>query len=556
MGITLHSTPPAVAFANNPMQFDFSTAEHAESFVGLHFKTKVYNETTQVYDEASIEKRITPDADHHAIFDVSKILRWNPDKAFTYPGNTSDLVTKRNDLRKKYYLTYSQKYGTPLVEYNIDDTGYFYVLSGGLSRILQSKYNQDSSSWWADKLAETSKSFLSRSPLIKNTDIAAAERLYFICPENKAELYLHVKVYYVDEPDGIETIRKKITNAAIYDIYEIDCSYLSLGLGFTAEDSGNGNVTKWEVWLEDGSAAYSEVRSFILDDVYSSKIRHFIFNNCFGVPEGIRFTGLLTEKAGFAGSIATFIRDVDDIPSDGEQNFVDAFEQRSFSVNSGWITREEVNQLREFLTSRRRYWLVNSMALPVVFNDVNIITSEDNQHLFSAEMEFSLGFEDDSPADDLTPATIVSSDYGIGDELTTLDPARFANESYQTFTADGETIDFVAAGASTAKTVELTDVLPGDILVLIYTLTLTSGELPKFAIYDDDHSADPLVEASLVAGTNYLLIRAPYVDDLYAYVDCYGRVKNTAASQFTLANCSLKKVNTEFLKQIFHENNN
>ena len=565
MSITLHTTPPAVAFAGNAMQFDFSTTEHAESFIGLHFKTKVYNDTTEVYDEAAIEKRITPDAEHHSKIDASKILRWNPDKAFTFPGTTSALITKRNDLRKKYYLTYSQKYGTPLVLHDDDDTGYFYVLSGGLSRILQSKYNQDSSSWWADKLAESPKTFLSRSPLIKKTDIAAAERLYFIFPENKAEIYLHVKVYYVDEPNGIETVRKKVTGAVIYDIYEIDCSYLSLGLGFTADDSDNGKVTKWEVWLEDGSTAYSEVRTFISDEVYNSKTRHFMFNNSFGVPECIRFTGLLTEKSTFLGNVASFTREADSVPSDSEINYIEAFEQRNFVISTGWMTKDEVNLLREFLSSRRRYWLVNSMALPITFNNPNIIISEDNQHLYSAELEFNLGFEDDATADDLTPAAIEADDYGIGAELTTLDPARFANETYGVFTPSGESaenpgesIEFIAgAGTSTAKTVELSTVLPGDILVFQYTLTLISGQLPKFAFYDDSlgSSVDPLFEASLAIGSNYLLIRAANVANLYAYVDCYGRIKNTAASQFTLANCSLKKVNTQFLNQIFHENN-
>lgn len=392
MSLTQNEVPAAVSLAGNPVFVNYETDEGAEDFIGIHYIVQAYLNST--WTQLGNEMRLELDDNDAAEVDIHKLLEWDPEREFTWPEAVSDIIIKRNDLRRQFRILVDEMYGNPLEVGDEDTATGYYVLPGKVSNLKFGLLNDESTTWWSDNSGD--KKFLTNGPREKTTDAWASERLYFIlsAAPGSSEINLQVKIYYTDDTTSTIT-RETQSSAAQYDVYEIITSFSTLGLYI--KDTSK-TIEKYEVWLEDGaSSVISEVYTYVLDHVRKPDSKYFIFANAYKMPEGMRFTGKSSRHTeySFLKSHREFSNDygVDD-PSMIKSN---SREVEFREISSGWVTLEEINWMREILLSNEVFEIVNGEIVPVIIETEKLVINEDDSNLRELTIVYRYAHADQVP---------------------------------------------------------------------------------------------------------------------------------------------------------------
>ncbi len=432
MAITLESTPAMVAPAGNRMPYVFSTSVSSE-FIGIHCKLYV-DKGSGSYELVGGEKRLPPDSDSEVTYDPMDLLQWEPPRVFSFPETPSAILVKCNDLRRRYYIRRSEKYGIPLAEYSAANTTAKYIIPGGISKISKALINEAATDWFTKLSAN--KSFLSVSNPEKVTDPFAYERLFFLVYSNITGLRMKIVITYTDGTTSA-IITFATATCAQYDIFELVCSFAALGLAYynTAK-----KVKKYSIYLSDSSNnIISETRTFILDTEYRPNSRYFIFNNAYKMPEGIRFAGSGFVDASYLFDSIQKILQADQQTTDQEEEVIFSQENRSLTVTTGWISENAMVLYRQFILSKRIFWIVNGMTIPMIVDAKKVIIKKDDEHLYSMTLALRMASPDEYAADELREVES-ASDYVSGSELLT-SWENMVEQAFGTFTLDGTDID-------------------------------------------------------------------------------------------------------------------
>lgn len=391
MALTSVESPPLVTLAGNPIWVIFSTDEYAENHIGIHLDPEIYVDAA--WKSASSEMRYEPDGDHQAVVDFSKILQWDPEKEFSFPEKLETLIVKRNNLRRQWRLRSSQKYGNPLVEYNVSTSTAKYILPGKISDFKQGQYNDASTDWWT-KL-QAGKLFLTNSPRTKKTDAWSSERLYYLVYGGSvSSINLKIKINYTD---GTATGFTKSTIGSVsqYDVYEIITSFSSLAL-YIVESSKV--ISTYEVWLSDQlNNVISEVMTYKVDHLRHPDSRYFIFSNAYKMYEGLRFTGKSSNEIGI--DAVSVHRKLEKDYSATDRSILKEMisESHSVTTNSGWLTREEMDLYRELLLSREVYEIIDGLVIPIHITSDSSVINDDQSNLRSIQMRYNYAYNDSVP---------------------------------------------------------------------------------------------------------------------------------------------------------------
>jgi hypothetical protein len=337
------------------------------------------------------------DAAKIAEFDISEYLKANVQNTFSFPEISQHRMIKRAGCCKDYMLRWCEFY----VENNVPAmhglTTYntLKAITGGLSSKTQALYNKNNTSWYS-QLTMNHK-FLTWHPGNKKTAVYDIQKLYYmvhtylpgnICSDN---LYLYAGLNYsLNGVNYTSVIFKEPIFAAKHDVIEICCGYSKLGLDVNAAALPSGSlVTSYDVFLKDNAGSVvSEVFNFILDTDYYEFYRQFIFRNSFGMYETVRFTGVKEINTSYENSVNDYMRMPGFTERDPDSKKFASTEKAKHVINTGYITAEELDWMRELFLSKEVYEIQDDLLYPVIITGDSALVSRDDNTLHNHQIEY------------------------------------------------------------------------------------------------------------------------------------------------------------------------
>jgi len=374
---------------------------------------------TQLFKIAEDLKSV--DSSGNVNFDISEYLRsfiklyLTGEQNFTFPEVATQNVAEWNHLILPYYTSFAERYSNEVRMLFFDTIKY--AIAGGLSREILAFYNSKEiqSDYFSD--ADNLKRFLTWAPAVKTTGKTQPEKLsFFLCGPN------HPYSYRL-------TIRIKFTDASYYSYYASDShQYLTPALieamvGFNQLGLANIDLTRdvesWEAWLENiNGDTISEVRKFILDtDVYEHE-RTFLFRNSFGRYDTIRFLGVNESTMAYERISGQVLADEVITSFNAPSKNFEAWETQSFKADSGFISKETLVYMREFLITTESYEVLEGLLFPIVLKSLKISPfTTDEVYLYNLQLEYDRAYNDQYYSGQFKPINMINTDdltQGVG----------------------------------------------------------------------------------------------------------------------------------------------
>jgi hypothetical protein len=256
----------------------------------------------------------------------------------------------------QFRVRWAEQFGTPSVAQKLGTDTWKYALPGGSSKT--GKAQNDVFTYITNKL------FLTRI------------RSQKIRPEGKAVLnYWHTSVkteYYVRftavKVDGSSVNAAPIikTGVARHSLWAIDCSpaTVAAALGIAATDIENYTVA---VVDQSGPGLFfSEFYPFFVQDEAARDYSQLLFQNSFGVYEFLELRGLITKNTSAKVERATLLKN-NPARDEPVNHTLNKETLDSWQVSTGFLTRTEVEQLKEVLRSPDVY-----LVTPTHYQPINV----------------------------------------------------------------------------------------------------------------------------------------------------------------------------------------
>lgn len=348
------------------------------------------------------EDRLSPAADGSVQFDVHDLFLPELTAEFKWPEESATLNEKRANHIKQYRLDYAELYENgvkKLTQYSST----VYAILGAFDYKMVAGLN-DIEYGFLDFIT-TYKSFLTWQPTTKTINKTQPEKLFFLVFNDISLIDVMIKVYYTDGTNSGD--QQLIVNIPVnqYEVWELMVGYSQIDFSkWSAKE-----VEKYEIWLvDDTSAIQSQTRTYIIDTRTYRHERIFLFRNSFGGFDTFRATGRKTQMNEYERMIL----------EKNDQEFsvkevYQALESQTFTINSGWISRDVKNWLRELILSQEVYEIIGGYKFPVIITNDKIDLFDDDTYLFDLKLEYKYSFKDPNYSGEYTLQPLLAENLEI-----------------------------------------------------------------------------------------------------------------------------------------------
>jgi hypothetical protein len=293
------------------------------------------------------------------------------------------------------YTDYFMKYRTVFTDrssgvysqrsYSDPDNVFCYALAGGLNRedlVLNNNLLLD---FFND--AATKKKWLTWMPEVRITDKDETHSLFFAIQQPAYTTYkLMAHVYSADTGQTISLTPH--VNVQYWRVVEFLTGYTQLGLSAYLD----GKVNRWELWLVDNANnVISDVQTYVLDEEYRENTRYFRFRNSWGVYDSLRCTGVFESIIEHEREKVNYIENEPETSYNAPGAHTMVKEAQSFKANTGWLSKDFLTYLRDFMISSDIYEIVDDKLLRCLLTSkkTNLEKDKDYNHYLSFEYERS-----------------------------------------------------------------------------------------------------------------------------------------------------------------------
>lgn len=321
---------------------------------------------------------------------LSVLLETNLVPRFSWPFSTTILYRKFKNYILQFYAGFAERYDNTIRKIHFDLPRN--AVPGGLNRETIVAYNTAGQNFFS--VTENVLSFMTWAPLEKMTSKTCPELLFFHVPAkaNYDQLNFVVIVTFTDNTTS--TFITSIEDVSQNDVIELTVGYEKLAL---ATRYPTKTVYSWQVMLSNQDAQMdTERRVFILDNTFYQNERVFLFQNSFArAYDIIRLTGRgsVDIEVEFSTSSSETIGDYTALNAPVSK--FGTSEVQRLKVNSGWLTRELKDFMRELLLSRQVFEYTENGLFPVIItNDKMKSFFQDNDYLFDIEIDYDRAYRD------------------------------------------------------------------------------------------------------------------------------------------------------------------
>jgi len=321
---------------------------------------------------------------------LTALLEYNQQPRFTYPFDPSTIVQIFNNYPLAFYAGFAERYAGIVRKIYFDQLKS--AMPGGLNRETLVYYNNEGLNFFDQD--ENKQSFMTWAPLVKTSDKNVPEKLFFyVGPTPDYSLVLlQVKVYF---SDGTSSFLGPL-EVSVFANNVLECSigYAALNLGGIFPTY---TITAWDVWLEKEDGTHvSEVRTLQNDLMIYENERIFLFQNSFGhAYDVVRFTGKgsVDINLQFATATSELLEKYTSFNAPAQK--YDASEGQKLKANSGWVSREMKDYLRELMLSHQVFEYKDGLLYPVVIINESIKEHFiDDEYLYSLDLEYDRAYRD------------------------------------------------------------------------------------------------------------------------------------------------------------------
>jgi hypothetical protein len=352
-----------------------------------------------------VEDNKPVDANSDAIFNFSEylsiLLDLHKTPYFTFPFDSAHVIKTFHYYVLPYRVGFAERYEGAVKQLTFDSLRY--AVPGGLNRETILAYNDLGEPFFT--CAENQISFLTWAPDFKLTSKLVPEILFFYIPPSSAFslVRINVTVYFTD--DSQSSFVTSEYEVSPNDVVELSVGYSALDL---AAVNPLKTIAAWSVCLQkvtDGGIVdapdwvytdISEVRTFLLDPAAFENERIFIFQNSFAKAyDVVRFTGKGSMSIDL--DFATSTTDSSDTVTfyNASNNKFSASELQRNTANSGWITKEVKNYLRDLMLSKQVFEYKDGLLYPVIITSDKIKEHfVDNVYLYNLDIEYDRAYRD------------------------------------------------------------------------------------------------------------------------------------------------------------------
>lgn len=333
------------------------------------------------------------DAEGNVRFEIQEYiyahLLLSPAPRFHLTKNGSAFQYLYSDYILKYLTSFCNKVDGEFEPraYSDPDYPFCYAIGGGLNREDLVANNSLGTNWF--NLAATKKKFLTWAPPSRITDKEETHSLFFAFQETAFQAFRY-KANLFSATQNTSVYLSGNLNASQWKVYEFLGGYNQLLLDTYLD----GGVIRWELYLVDLSDnIVSDIREFILDDEYHENVRYFRFRNSWGTYDSFRCTGVVeTILEHDREKVAYMSEDVEtSFNAPGSHTFIK--ETQSYKANSGWLYRDYLSFLRDFMLSADIYELEDGRLLKCLLTSKKTSLFKDKQYNYALQFEYERGYE-------------------------------------------------------------------------------------------------------------------------------------------------------------------
>jgi hypothetical protein len=319
------------------------------------------------------------DSEGKTVFDAQTALAAYVEP--TLPAVNQNTVTLAGNNFKRFYLKYTEKYGTPPEEATYTQVDMNYVVLGGLSE------EEYAANTFFSSYQATKKPFFTWSPTVKNVFKEQPEYLYFMVNSfDLTSFKAKVKVYNTDGTDETFTFHTQ-TDILKYELYIIPSGHDLLELA----DIASGTVKAYEVFITDtDDNIISEVKKYKLITDYFPIKRFLMFLNSMGGFDTLSATGkgkmtIDTDEVQ-ADKILPYNHGV----SEADFEIISKIGSPSIKVSTGYISSDYSTRLQDFVLSTVYYLFKDERYIPVNIASRNAEIFDEDDTLKSIEFTIDL----------------------------------------------------------------------------------------------------------------------------------------------------------------------
>ncbi len=273
--------------------------------------------------------------------------------------------------------------------YGAPNYTFCYAIAGGLNREDLVANHESMVDYF--NLAATKMKFLTWSPPSRITDQTETHSLFFAF-QNPSYSACRMKLVLVTTQGSEVPVTVIQHPIQPWSVAEYHVGFDQLGLA----DRTHDDILKWQVYLVRGDTGevISDIREFILDKSFHENTRYFRFRNSWGTYDSLRCTGVFESIVQHDREKVLFMSDDIETSFNAPGAYSMIKESQNFKANSGWLTRDYLNFLRDFMLSGDIYEVEGFRLLKC------LLTSKKTNLFKDAVYNYSLAFEYESAYDD------------------------------------------------------------------------------------------------------------------------------------------------------------
>jgi hypothetical protein len=360
MALTLTIPGGSVQLSGNRVQAEVET----DTITGALYKLLLKTTSLDASFPEGIDA-IEPDDNDKAVFDIRNRVTLPLVYSFTWPL-TGAVYVAQSQMAKKVALDIGERF-TQVVSYeNVDTVNWaelaanneVLILKGGISKHLQAKYNEQSTTFYQEWIA--AGKFLTMLPDNMRVLPGQPVKLWYITPEVSIQtLALNVIYTNIDGTPGA-TAKQVIANPDT--ITELNVDPATLGLN-AAE------VASYELALQYEGNTITEIRTFQIDQNYYENKTFLLYANQVGGIDSVWLSGRI--KKMFPTESERSQRDarITDTQQRPTREVDYKNGRRKWTINSGFKYDYEIEALTGLFESRNVWLLDGNDIIPVMVDD-------------------------------------------------------------------------------------------------------------------------------------------------------------------------------------------
>jgi hypothetical protein len=286
---------------------------------------------------------------------------------------------------RKYYYTYGESWGSPVVVKGLTISPEYIVLSGGLS-FLSAAVVPAPAFLAPSENDPASDKFLRQGKTTTSTRSNQPQYLYFFNTRtSRPAAKLKAKLFFNDSTDTVVTL--ETLNLEAYKKYGFNVRFDKI---INPANYPGKTVIKYQVWLETSAGAkVSEYIGFVVDYTIRNWTRCFLHWSSWGALDSKMCFGKGNSEYELSYSEAFHIHKSGYNVQDGLSTIFDLRLKNEFKVATGYMLQDELILNRDFFLSEHKFRFYKDQLLPIKVTSKNIPETEDGNNLFAQSFEYA-----------------------------------------------------------------------------------------------------------------------------------------------------------------------